>query len=76
MNANCSRLWSLAGWPMTCVKTSELTPSANANDRITVAITYSGMTTARSRTTRIRKISASPSGTISRVSRLSASRVS
>ena len=26
---------------------SELTPSANANDRITVAITYSGITIAR-----------------------------
>ena len=69
MNANCSRLRSLPGWSITCVKITELTPSAKAKDRITVAITYSGITTARSSTIRISRISTSPIGRISRVSR-------
>ena len=48
MNAKIVRFGSESGWPNTCVKISDDAPSANANDRITVPITYSGATTQRS----------------------------
>ena len=76
MNAKIARFGSEFGCPNTCVKISDDAPSANANDRITVPITYSGATMQRSSTISTSRITSSTSGTISRASARSASRLS
>ena len=62
--------------PKTTSKTTALTPSAAPKDRITVPISSSGATIARSSSTRMRKTIRSAIGTISRVSRRAASALS
>ena len=63
--AKIVRFGSESGWPNTCVKISDDAPSANANDRITVPITYSGATMQRSSAISTSRIRTSTSGTIS-----------
>ena len=65
MNAKRGNDGSLPAKPKTTSKTTNPTPSAAANERITVPIRTSGATSARSRTIRIRKTTASAIGGIS-----------